>query len=286
MNFYRRYMGDYNKGTSHLSLAEHGAYTVLLDHYYATGYPLPGPVESLHRICRAMSKPEQQAVASVADQFFPLQPDGLRHNRRADEELTIWHDRAEANRINGPKGGRPKKEPTNNPNGYKVDNPQETQSTSEVEPKDNPIPEARSQKLEVRTQNPDSGTSVGLEPDRAAVSACIERIFAHWKTVHGHPRAVLDDKRRKLIRDRLKTHDEATLCEAITGYLNSPHHMGQNDRNTVYDDIETILRSAKQIDAGLKFHAQPPRTDQSTLTRKNVAAVADWIPPEMRRAAS
>lgn len=82
----------------------------------------------------------------------------------------------------------------------------------------------------------------------------------------------------------LKDYSEAALCQAITGYLNSPHHMGQNDRATVFDDIELFLRDAKHIDAGIKFHAQPPRADQSALTRRNVAAVADWQPPELRNA--
>lgn len=292
MNYYRRYMGDYGRDTSHLSLAEHGAYTVLLDHYYASRVPLPEPLDGLYRICRAMSKPEQQAVQSVAAQFFPVGQDGLRHNPRADAELEIWDTRAKTSRGNGGKGGRPRKEPGENPSGYLRDNQEGTQAGTQAgtqkEPAHNPIPEARSQKPEVRDQNsaPDTGTSVGLEPDRAAVSAAVERVFKHWQATHNHPRAVLDVKRRKLIRDRLRTHDEATLCEAISGYLHSTHHMGINDRNAVYDDIEIFLRDAKHIDAGLKLFAQPPRTEQSALTRKNVAAVSDWTPPEMRRAAT
>lgn len=87
MNYYRRFMGDYAKKTAALSLAEHGAYTVLLDEYYSTETPLPGEHESLFRLCRAMTKGEQDAVRSVADRFFPIESDGLRHNQRADEEI-------------------------------------------------------------------------------------------------------------------------------------------------------------------------------------------------------
>lgn len=112
----------------------------------------------------------------------------------------------------------------------------------------------------------------------------VERIFAHWRSVHGHPKASLDTKRRRLLRTALDSYSEADLCQAITGYKNSPHHMGQNDRSTVYDDIELMLRDSKHIEAGLRFHADPPRTDLSSLTRRNVAATADWVPPEMRSA--
>jgi uncharacterized protein YdaU (DUF1376 family) len=90
MDYYKRYMGDYQRDTSHLSLAEHGAYTVLLDHYYSRRKPLPESREALWRLCRATSKLEQAAVSAVADEFFPIAPDGLRHNPRADDEIAKW----------------------------------------------------------------------------------------------------------------------------------------------------------------------------------------------------
>jgi hypothetical protein len=112
----------------------------------------------------------------------------------------------------------------------------------------------------------------------------VSRVFDHWKQVHSHPRAQLDAKRERLIRERLKTYPEADLCLCISGYKNSSHHMGQNAKATVYDDLELFLRDAAHIDAGIKFASDPPRTDLSTTTRRNVAAIADWIPPEARNA--
>jgi uncharacterized protein YdaU (DUF1376 family) len=88
VNYYRRYMGDYNSKTAALSLAEHGVYNILLDTCYSTEKPLPPSIDALCRICRAMSKVEQEAVKSVANSFFPIGTDGFRHNRRADEEIT------------------------------------------------------------------------------------------------------------------------------------------------------------------------------------------------------
>ena len=72
---------EYNRDTAHLSMLEHGAYRLLLDHYYLTGFPLPAIAERLHRICRAFANAEQEAVQVVLQQFFELTPDGWKHDR-------------------------------------------------------------------------------------------------------------------------------------------------------------------------------------------------------------
>ncbi|WP_017760677.1 YdaU family protein [Pseudacidovorax intermedius] len=134
MNFYKRYPGDYAKKTSRLTLAQHGAYSLLLDEIYLTEAPLPADLDELHRICRAMTKPEQEAVRIVADRFFPVAADGLRHNERATEEIAAAAPAIEAARLNGKKGGRPTKKgqpvpPDNPPN-----NPLGFESETQVEP--------------------------------------------------------------------------------------------------------------------------------------------------------
>lgn len=112
----------------------------------------------------------------------------------------------------------------------------------------------------------------------------VERVFEHWKLAWEHPRSKLDDKRKVVIRKALRLYGEADVCRAITGYLNSPYHCGDNDRQTIYDSIELLLRDPKHIDAGLKFYAKPPTSLRfSDLTRRNIAAVHDWKPPELRR---
>lgn len=112
MNYYERYCGDYARDTCHLSLQEHGAYTVMLDTYYATETPLPADYKALYRICRAMTGQEREATRRVADEFFPVSQDGLRHNNRADEVIAKARKRIEAAKVNGGRGGRPQKEPT------------------------------------------------------------------------------------------------------------------------------------------------------------------------------
>lgn len=112
-----------------------------------------------------------------------------------------------------------------------------------------------------REEAEQSRTSVELKLDDGPV----ERVFEHWRSEYQHPRAALDPKRRRVIQAALKAHDEATLRTAISGYRNSPHHMGENERRTVYDDIEIFLRDAKHIEAGLRFARGPPAPAMSAV---------------------
>jgi hypothetical protein len=65
----------------------------------------------------------------------------------------------------------------------------------------------------------------------------------------GHPNARLDDKRRKLIRNALKTgYAVNDLKTAILGCSYTPHNMGDNDRGQRYDGLHVIFKNADQID--------------------------------------
>jgi uncharacterized protein YdaU (DUF1376 family) len=79
--WYSFYPADYARDTAHLSILEHGAYRLLLDHYYLTGVPLPASAVHLHRVCRTFAEEEQVALHSVLHQFFTLTDDGWRHER-------------------------------------------------------------------------------------------------------------------------------------------------------------------------------------------------------------
>ena len=92
MNYYERHLGDYAKDAGHLSLLEHGAYTLLLDRYYSTEAPI-GQAD-VYRVCRASSRPERQAVESVLREFFALAEDGWRH-KRCDEEIARFRAKSE-----------------------------------------------------------------------------------------------------------------------------------------------------------------------------------------------
>lgn len=96
MNYYKHYIGDFQRDTSHLSLTERGAYLALIHHYYATEMPLPNNLEALCRIAGAMTKPERDAVREVM-RFFEAVDSGLMHSR-IEAELDKHEDRADKNR--------------------------------------------------------------------------------------------------------------------------------------------------------------------------------------------
>jgi uncharacterized protein YdaU (DUF1376 family) len=84
MNYYEHHLGDYAKDTAHLSMLEHGAYRLLLDRYYGAETGIPA--DQAHRLARARSREEKQAVDAVLNEFFLL-VDGVWINNRAEEEI-------------------------------------------------------------------------------------------------------------------------------------------------------------------------------------------------------
>lgn len=95
MNFFKLYIGDYQRDTAHLSIAEHGAYLLMLQHYYATEKPLPAG-KALHRMLRAQDKSERDAIDAVAERFWRTTADGL-VNDRCDREIKKASAQAETN---------------------------------------------------------------------------------------------------------------------------------------------------------------------------------------------
>lgn len=93
MNYYERHLGDYARDTGHLSVLEHGVYTLLLDRYYATERPLPLDPAECYRLARAQSKQERAAVDWVLMEFFQRVDDGF-HQPRVDEEIARFRDGA------------------------------------------------------------------------------------------------------------------------------------------------------------------------------------------------
>ena len=89
MNYYPHHIGDYAKDTAHLSLLQHGAYRLILDHVYATEQQLTVDKAQHYRICRATTSAERAAVDYVVAAFFPA---GV--NKRAIEEIAKSKDKS------------------------------------------------------------------------------------------------------------------------------------------------------------------------------------------------
>ena len=96
MNFYKHYIGDFQRGTGHLSLTERGAYLCLIHHYYATEKPLPKDLDALCRIAGAVSKIERDAVKVAIGFFVPVES-GLM-SARIEAELEKAGETSSTNR--------------------------------------------------------------------------------------------------------------------------------------------------------------------------------------------
>lgn len=103
----------------------------------------------------------------------------------------------------------------------------------------------------------------GKGKEREGVKTTVEpsgptaEVFSYWQVKRNHPQAKLDAKRLKAIKGRLADgYTVGELCEAIDGCCLSPHHMGQNDTRTIYDDIELICRDGPRVDKFIKLARQ------------------------------
>lgn len=139
MNYFELHIGDYQRKTAHLSLAEHGAYSLMLQVFYAIEKPLPENRKILYRMLRVSSKRERSAVDSICEQFWYVTEGGL-SNKRAEEVLGAYHNWLAKQKANGSQGGRPPK-PKDNPSlthglflGSSPDNPNKTQRVTQTEP--------------------------------------------------------------------------------------------------------------------------------------------------------
>lgn len=169
MNFFKLYIGDYQRDTAHLSVTEHGAYLLMLQHFYATEKPLP-TAKALHRMLRAETKAERDAIDVVAGRFWIPIEGGVINERAAEEMVKAEHQRT-VNREIGKRGGRPKK--TELETESVID--YETLSVSEREPINNP------------NQTPDTRhqTKAGKEkPSAFALPAWIPaEVWSEWMPI-------------------------------------------------------------------------------------------------------
>lgn len=190
MNYYRRYPGDYARDTAHLSLAEHGAYCLLLDYCYSReSLALPGTIEGCYRICKAISSSEQAAVRAVVEQFFPHGCNGRVGRQLPEEQVRIG-----VARTNGALGGRPpgkkaERITQQEPTGLSAINPagsiQQTHSQTRDEPSSEPIAEPTPKALQSPTPTPDPTPS----PDRKSSSLLLPGGLGGEKFVAATPAA-------------------------------------------------------------------------------------------------
>jgi uncharacterized protein YdaU (DUF1376 family) len=91
MHFYQRHLGDYARDAGYLTLAQHGAYTLLLDWYYANERGIPKDL--VYGICRASTQAEKQAVLRVLNEFFRWDGKLWKH-KRVEQEIAKMREKS------------------------------------------------------------------------------------------------------------------------------------------------------------------------------------------------
>lgn len=111
-----------------------------------------------------------------------------------------------------------------------------------------------------RPTNTESTAETTTENTQTPVSSDdVTEVFEHWRSVMGKSkRTVLDNNRKRLIKKALSSYSLNDVKAAITGCSLSPHHMGRNDRNTVYNGLDLILRNAEKIEQFIGYSENPP----------------------------
>ena len=113
MHYYQFNIGDYIKSTDYLSIEEDITYRRLIDFYYDKENPIPNDNPWVLRRLRLGSE-YSETLEFVLNEFFTLSDEGWL-NKRCDSEISKYRAFLDKQKVNGSKGGRPKK-PTANPN--------------------------------------------------------------------------------------------------------------------------------------------------------------------------
>lgn len=139
------YVGDYLGDTMELTTEQHGAYLLLLLAAWKKGAYLPNNDESLASICKCDKKAWARVSYAVLPYFTETDDGAQIYQARQLDEYQLASKNNETQRVNGSKGGRPRKikpsETQGKPMGFKSDNPNETPSQSPSELK-NPVCDA------------------------------------------------------------------------------------------------------------------------------------------------
>jgi len=106
--------------------------------------------------------------------------------------------------------------------------------------------------------------------EQGSTASEVRQVFEHWQEKLEHPKAVLDHKRSRAIKARLREgRTVEDLKQAIDGCALTPHNIGVNDRGQAYDDIELICRDAAHVERFIRNAQAPPTPNQLRQPGRN-----------------
>lgn len=196
MIYYRFNVVEYATSTAHLSNSEDLAYRRLLDLYFSSEQPIPLETQSVARRLRV----GHQDLKTVLSDFFQETENGYVHEK-CEHQIAQYLNRAQANKINGLKGGR-------KPNGLPV----ATES------------QAKRKAININNKNINNKKSPYMtKSDTDSVPyEDISNLYNEICVPKGRPEAkVLSDKRRKAIKALWNSSPHAQNIEWWREYFTS-----------------------------------------------------------------
>lgn len=202
MHYYTFHIADYRKDTAHLSPMEHYIYRQLIDWCYLDECAIPKKTQVVLR--RLQLGTEHEALlTNVLSDFFEERENEWAH-LRIEADIAEYHKKAAKNRVNGKKGGRPKKQRLT-----ETDKPKKTQpvssgnpSESEQKPNQEPITNNHKPLCVGETQKTDHKFAMSLDwrPaeamlsdcchlanfDRSKITPAVSAMFKNYHTGTGH----------------------------------------------------------------------------------------------------
>ncbi len=241
MRSYQHHIGDFNNATRHLNRVQRSIYRDLIELYYDLERQLPDDLGWISR--KIIANDCSADVEQMLIEFFIKTPEGWYHDR-CEHEIEKFRSSTTQKALAGKASAAKRAEKRQQAiNGRSTDVQNHKPITSNQEPVTNNI-----------------FAKDANAPSRISVSDEVNEVFNYWREVMNHPKAKIDDKRRKLIDKAMKLgYSKDDLIAAINGCLKSPYHMGQNDSGTVYDDLGLILRDAGKIDGFIKKNVLPTK---------------------------
>lgn len=186
MFYYQHNLGDWATETQGLSLAHVGAYIRLIDRYASTEKPI-----KTQWVFLAFSKDDVRIANEILESFFEYvetPTEGWIHPR-IKEEIAAFQAKAERNRANGKRGGRPRKilETQTKPTGFS--NETETEPKKSLTVNRKPITNIEEEKKEKKeaekptAPSKPSSRSGKYEPEEVVNGQVSRQAFDDWMTV-------------------------------------------------------------------------------------------------------
>lgn len=284
--FMPMFWGDYARDTGHLNNAGHGAYLMLIKHYWCSARPLPDDDAQLWRIACCDSMGAWKKLRSAIEPFFHV-ADGLWRHNRVDRELVKATERYERRSKAGQKGNDTRwgKDGNASPEPPPSD-PIGTDPPSQCDPnaipmRSQPQPHLLTEKNEAALLSPElpaasAEEQAEVQRSNTLIKAFDAAIVAVWGASQARPWPSTTDS--GIAMRWLKAGVTADLVTAIA----EPRFRRMHAQNRRRPDTlkfldaavdETLAEAARQ---GLPPPGSKPDPEREAAARRYIKAVDQW----------